>query len=561
MLRSDMISPVKSIKTTLQKTLAARVKSSLQPRLLVFYAILVGLLSLFGAWVIFYGTALSPWGGADSVEYLVSARNMLRGIGIGYYSPTGIFYWISLHPPFYSIVLGAVSLLGPDLVDAARWLNIVALALTIGLTGLLFWRYSASPAYSILAGLLILAFPEMLIMSTAAMSEPLFIFLCILSGFLLLLYFRAGHIRFLVISALVAGLASLARYIGVSLVGAGAVSVFLFCREKWSNRLKKSVLYFVLACLPLLAWFGWSYFGANHSVAGRTSLGLGGILGRLQPFRLAMVSTLWGWMPLQDRLAHIPYREQLAFLVLGVLVVVILSAFAYRRSTRKMIYKEASGDLYLLGIFGLFSLGYIAFLASTTAFTSFPPTIDDRMLLPLYVSNAIALLAACSLWGKSWLTGAWGWLKIIPWVVAALFLFQYAPESTAFISGGHIDRGLRTWENSPIVEAVQALPKDTPLISTRPNILLLWADRPAYPLTMNFSPAFLAQGDAYGSDPNDPLQKLFSQNGAALVDFNDLSPEFLQAYGKDSAERLDLLVKGLVVYRQTPDATIYFYPK
>ena len=105
----------------------------------------------------------------------------------------------------------------------------------------------------------------------------------------------------------------------------------------------------MLACLPLAIWFGWSYFGANHSVAGRTSLGLSGILGRLQPFRLAMVSTLWGWMPLQDKLAHIPYRGQLAFLVLALLVVVSLTILAYRRSAHKMAVQETRGDLYISG--------------------------------------------------------------------------------------------------------------------------------------------------------------------------------------------------------------------
>jgi hypothetical protein len=125
----------------------------------------------------------------------------------------------------------------------------------------------------------------------------------------------------------------------------------------------------------------------------------------------------------------------------------------------------------------------------------------------------------------------------------------------------HVDQGLRAWENSAIVQAVEQLPKDTPVISTRPNILLLWADRPAYPLLVDFSPAFLTQSGPYGSDTQDPLQKIFREKGAALVDFNDLSPQFIQKYGKDSAPRLDLLVKGLVVYRQTPDATIYFYPR
>jgi hypothetical protein len=266
-------------------------------------------------------------------------------------------------------------------------------------------------------------------------------------------------------------------------------------------------------------------------------------------------------MPLQNKLAHVPYRVQLVFLILVLLVVAVLTIFAYRRSAHKMAVQETRGDLYILGIFGIFSLAYIAFLTFTTAFTSLAPDIDDRMLLPLYVSNIIALLAACSLWGQSWLGGRRDWLKIIPWLVATLFLFQYVPESKAFLSSQHVDKGLRAWENNAIVEAVEQLPENIPVISTRPNILLLWADRPAYPLTMDFSPAFLSQSGPYGSDPQAPLQKLFRENGAALVDFNDLSPQFIQYYGKDSVPRLNLLIKGLVVYRQTPDATIYFYPK
>ena len=545
-----------------RKIQSLRAGSVIRSRLSYFYLVIIALLSMAGAWIIYYGTALSPWGGSDSVEYLVSARNMLRGVGIGYYSVNGTFQWISLHPPFYPIVLGAVSLLGLDLVNAARWLNILLFALTIGLTGILFWRYSNSRSFSILAGLMVLVFPTMLTMFTSAMSEPLFIFLCILHGLLLIQYLHTGNIRYLLLSALAVGLASLTRYAGLALIGAGAVSLFLFCREKWFGRFKKSVLYFILACLPLLSWFGWSYFGANHPVAGRTaSLGLSGLLDRLQPFRLAMVGTLWGWLPLQDKLTRVQYRGQLAFLVLVVLVVIVLTVIAYKQSGHKTSSEEASGDLYMLGIFGIFSLAYIALLAIPTAFTSSPPTIDDRMLLPLFLSAVIALLAAFSLWGKRWLAGLWGGLKIIPWLLVVLCLFQYLPKSAAFISSQHADRGLRTWENSALVEAVRDLPMDIPVISTRPNIILLWADRPAYTFIVNFSPEFLSQTSPYGSDSQDLNQKVFSERGGAFVDFNDLSPQFIQKYGKNYVPRLDLLIKGLIVYRQTSEGVIYFYPK
>ncbi|MBE3044380.1 hypothetical protein IMZ48_17795, partial [Candidatus Bathyarchaeota archaeon] len=115
-------------------------------------------------------------------------------------------------------------------------------------------------------------------------------------------------------------------------------------------------------------------------------------------------------------------------------------------------------------------------------------------------------------------------------------------------------------ENTDIVAAVQALSPNIPVISTRPNILLLWANHPAYLLGMNFSSEFLSQTGPYGTDPHDPLQVIFQQQGAALVDFNDLSPKFIQKYGEESVERLDQLIEGLVVYQQFPDGVIYFYP-
>jgi hypothetical protein len=119
---------------------------------------------------------------------------------------------------------------------------------------------------------------------------------------------------------------------------------------------------------------------------------------------------------------------------------------------------------------------------------------------------------------------------------------------------------MQYWEHTGIVIAVQGLQRNIPIISTRPNILLLWADRPTYLLKMNFSSEFLSQTGPYGSDPNDPIQLMFQHQGAALVDFNDLSPQFLQKYGSDYVERLDLLIKGLNVYQQFPDGVIYFYP-
>jgi len=48
------------------------------------------------------------------------------------------------------------------------------------------------------------------------------------------------------------------------------------------------------------------------------------------------------------------------------------------------------------------------------------------------------------------------------------------------------------------------------------NILLLWADRPAYPLTMDFPRRSFRREAHTGTDPQDPLQEALHENGAAL---------------------------------------------
>jgi len=538
-----------------------RMGSVFQSRLSYLYPVIIALLSIAGAWIVSYSTSLGPWGGSDSYEYLVSTRSMLRGIGIGYYSVTGVFHWISLHPPFYPIVLGTISLFGIDLVNAARWLDIILFALTIGTTGIILFHFCNSTFYSILACLLVLAFSPMLKIYTSVMSEPLFFFLCVLHVLFLLIYLRTPQIKWLLVSALTAGLAALTRYIGISLIGAAVVSLLMFSKGTGSGRIKKSVMFLAVASLPLLLWSGWLYFGPEHSLAGRSaSLELSGLLRRLQPFRLAVVDTIWGWLPFQDKISEARYRVRLAFLSLIVIGTSVITIIAYKRFLRDKFAKAVSNNLHVFGTFGLFSLAYLAFLAFSTAFSNLPPDINDRMLLPVYISVVVALFAAFSLWGKVWLTGFRQVFKIIPWFLVAACVLQYQSQSLSYISKQHNIKGMHYWEHTEIVAAVQALPLNIPIISTRPNILLLWADRPAYLIKMNFSSEFLSQTGPFGTDPHDPLQVLFQQQGAALVDFNDLSPQFLQKYGGEYVERLDLLIKGLVVYQQFPDGVIYFYP-
>ena len=145
--------------------------------------VIVGVLSILGGAAAVYSTAKGPWGYSDSVAYIVSARNLLKGIGLGYYYHSGRFYALTQYPPFYPLVLAGIGLFRVDLVAATRGLSIILFAATLISAGWVFIRSSSSPASAILACMLIGIFPTTLTLFSSSMSEPLFVFLFLLCGF------------------------------------------------------------------------------------------------------------------------------------------------------------------------------------------------------------------------------------------------------------------------------------------------------------------------------------------------------------------------------------------
>jgi hypothetical protein len=128
----------------------------------------------FGAGI--YATTNGPWGFSDATSYIVSARNLLRGAGLGFYQPGGEFIVQTFYPPFYSLMLSAIGLSGVDLIEAARWFNLILLAASLLVAGWTFYRFTSAPSLAVVVTILIAAFPATLWMFTSAMSEPLFVF-------------------------------------------------------------------------------------------------------------------------------------------------------------------------------------------------------------------------------------------------------------------------------------------------------------------------------------------------------------------------------------------------
>ena len=121
-----------------------------------------------------------------------AARSMLSGQGyreawLASNQPVTHF------PPGFSSVLAFFGLFGLDPLRGARLVNALLFGLNAGLLGILAWGMTPSLTAGLVLSALFVANGEMLQVHAVAMSEPLFIFLSLLSLWMFDLYFERDH--------------------------------------------------------------------------------------------------------------------------------------------------------------------------------------------------------------------------------------------------------------------------------------------------------------------------------------------------------------------------------
>lgn len=500
----------------------------------------LGALSLLGAALAAYGTANGPWGRSDSAAYLAAARSLAGGAGLGFSDAPGHFRFLTHYPPLYPLLLAFFYRLGGDLLATPRWLDVFFYAGTIFGCGYLFIRFSRFPWLGVAAALLIGAFPMTVRMSHATMSEPLFLFLTVWAGYALLAAQRAGRGP-LIPAALLTGLLPLARYIGVAFLAAGFLAVLWLSEGRTSERLKRAALFAGLACLPILAWLTWTYLAAGQEFAGRTfRWAVEDMGGNLRLFASLFVKGVWEWLPYHPFYPATKSRLRLVILFLAALWIAGLTFFAHRRA--RQVDPEQAAFL-LFGLFGLASMVYAVTLLAAYLFSDPIPDVDERMLLPFYVTLTLGLLGAFAVWQSAWQSGR-RWLAVLPWLAAVLFLIWWFPQNAYYVREDHAGWGVTVyaWRGSPTLQALDDLPADRPVISDNAALVLLWTGRPVYDMTATLSADFLAGQAVYGSDPSDPAQQAFCQEGAPLVLFGDLSAWLETAYGEAGRRRMATLL-------------------
>ncbi|MFT3895593.1 MAG: glycosyltransferase family 39 protein [Anaerolineales bacterium] len=520
------------------------------------------LLSLLSGVIVFIATANGPLGYSDSVAYIVSARNLIKGVGLGMFTPSGRFVVTYLHPPLYPLLLSGFGILGVDLVNAVRWCNFVLTVLTVFSTGTIFIRYSRHPELSLVASGLMLAFPTILTMFMSAMSELLFLFLLSLSCLLLLRYFRAETKSRFILAAFVCGLLPVTRYVGIAVIIPAVVCILLFSSGVWQKRAQKAIGFGLISGIPLSIWLFILSLGSNRAFGGRSlQIDAEYLTKGFQTYRETVTDILWSWIPFSQR-TMFQFLHPIRGLAMTIvfIIIVILIWRASHRLIRDDNNETFRSDMGLNIFWGIAFVSYFFVFMATWLFTVPQTPINERLLMPLYFTGIVWLLSSWEIWLHAWLSKVNGIVQIVPWLFAALLISWYVPQIDDVIQQTHKNDTVLSarWQNSQFIQAVEALPSGQAIVSNKSEIIAMWADRPAYDLMENLQLGFIKNSSPYGSDNTDSAQVAFRQ-GAALVVFNDFKDQFESTYGNRGKERLPTLFQGLTVVGEYPDGVIYLY--
>lgn len=213
-------------------------------------------MSLLGSGLLFYATATYGAGlPTDSAWYLSAAENLLRGGGLVTFDTSPL----SAFPPLYTFLLAALShLLALDVFLAGWYLNGVLHGVNIFLSGLLLKDVFSSRRVFFYFGVLILVFsPSFMRMHASLLTEPLFLTLMLLSIFAARSYVQRQDLKLIVWLGLLAALAPLLRFVGMSFILSGLAVILLVHWKNWRLLLQRGFLFGLVAAPPFVAW---SYF-------------------------------------------------------------------------------------------------------------------------------------------------------------------------------------------------------------------------------------------------------------------------------------------------------------
>jgi 4-amino-4-deoxy-L-arabinose transferase-like glycosyltransferase len=417
----------------------------------------------------------------DSVHYIMGAQNLLDGKGFSRTSGGGEIRPITMAPPFYSIIISGLALISGDLYGGIRIFQALLFALSIFLVGFIIFRSTDSTWLSFFGAAVMLTSGSLIKSNGWILTESLYIFLFLVVVYCLSLYFnkRKKHLAFLL--GVLISLITLTRYVGASLIAASIVTILIFSRSKWKQRLADCAVLIVAWAAPVSLWFVRNIFVAG-SVANRQV--------SIHPMSVELIRayraeiSFW-FVPEQLGFPH--WIRKIIMILLAIVGPVIFFLLELRDRVLKRVQRDE--PIWILPWFlVLHMVFYTAFIYLTLTFTDAVTDFNavPRYLIPVYVTAVI--FYPIVFYRLIWQRGAWLISRLAFIVIGFCLIFLYTQQSLTILSDpipyiGYTGFRERVPET---VEQIQAIDASVRVISNDPEMFFVLSGRPAYALPIQF---------------------------------------------------------------------------
>ncbi len=328
------------------------------------FRIYLSILSLIGLVLILlttskYGAGVS----SDAGRNLSTADNLLAGRGFVDFSGAPFVLW----PPLYPLVMAGLSLLTKVSTFQAAWcLNVLLYVVNLWLSGwLLYVVFSDRPIYAILGASMLLLSRSMLRIYANVASEPLFGTFMLIFLFAAARYLQRASPRDLWLMFLMAGLATLQRYLGVVLIGVGGLAVL--AKSGWRGLLR-SLPPLVVAALPISAWTALHNYPLSGGLFGPREFGT---MLPLENISLSLTKILWWFVPRLSFLDPLLLRPWIVLIALALVLLMI------NKRADWMNWLKALSGVYVWPALA-FSVVYFFLLAFTVVTADHLDLTSDR---------------------------------------------------------------------------------------------------------------------------------------------------------------------------------------
>lgn len=292
----------------------------------------------------------------------------------------------------------------------------------------------------------------------------------------------------LIIAAACAGLAALARYAGIAVIGTGIVVLLAVRETNWKTRAIQLIAYIGIGTTPLLLWLV-----RNRVVAGSftdrevafSPMGLGVV-------RQAYLTVANWLLP-----ANIDSDIRKLLLLGGFLAIAIATIWIWK--VRVNAAREANEQGYISATFDLptIYLVFAGFSAATVILSKafIDPSIpfNDRIMSPVLIAGILfAVMVLHSIYDHFKTSAAMAGAKERKGLALMRFVSVAALAYVLILQTGQTwewssrayTRGLGyasvSWHNAMSIQFVLALPDDTPIFSNAPEAVNVLTEHPAY---------------------------------------------------------------------------------